>query len=209
MQMALEALEKVTKHFTRTPSTLMDSEARGEAHNAITALRQALETEQESVRLQCTTCGTVYADGLPPQVAQPEQEPVAWIHDGGKGELWWHRSSKFDEEGTLIGYNPDDVPLYTAPQPALKTKYKQARSLTDELMDCVDRLGSEADTVDPRVWHHLLVYAPKKEWVGLTDDEIQDLSYLSEKCDASNSEWFDRWGFARAIEAKLKEKNKW
>jgi hypothetical protein len=39
----------------------------------------------------------------------------------------------------------------------------QARSLTDELMDCVDRLGSEADTVDPRVWQHLLVYAPKPE----------------------------------------------
>ena len=48
---------------------------------------------------------------------------------------------------------------------------------------------------------------PKREWVGLTDEEIQDLGYLSEKFDASNSEWFDRWGFARAIESKLKEKN--
>ena len=47
----------------------------------------------------------------------------------------------------------------------------------------------------------------KREWVGLTDDEIQDLSYLSQKIDASNSEWFDRWGFARAIEQALKEKN--
>ena len=46
-----------------------------------------------------------------------------------------------------------------------------------------------------------------KPWVGLTDEEIQDLSYLSQKIDASNSEWFDRWGFARAIEAKLREKN--
>jgi hypothetical protein len=45
------------------------------------------------------------------------------------------------------------------------------------------------------------------EWVGLTDEEIQDLSYLSEKIDASNWEWFDRWGFARAIEQVLKEKN--
>ena len=51
MQLALEALEKVTKHFTRTPSTLMDSEARVEAHKAITALRQALETEHEWVGL--------------------------------------------------------------------------------------------------------------------------------------------------------------
>ena len=48
----------------------------------------------------------------------------------------------------------------------------------------------------------------EREWVGLTDEEIQDLGYLSEKFDASNSEWFDRWGFAQAIEAKLKEKNK-
>ena len=48
---------------------------------------------------------------------------------------------------------------------------------------------------------------PSKPWVGLTDKEIQDLGYLSEKFDASNSEWFDRWGFARAIETKLREKN--
>lgn len=38
-----------------------------------------------------------------------------------------------------------------------------ARSLTDELMDCVDRLGSEYDEVDPRVWDHLLAYAPKQQ----------------------------------------------
>jgi hypothetical protein len=46
-----------------------------------------------------------------------------------------------------------------------------------------------------------------KQWVGLTDEEIQDLSYLSQKIDEGNAAWFDRWGFARAIEAKLKEKN--
>lgn len=36
-----------------------------------------------------------------------------------------------------------------------------ARPLSDELMDCVDRLGHEADAVDVRVWDHLLVYAPQ------------------------------------------------
>ena len=46
-----------------------------------------------------------------------------------------------------------------------------------------------------------------KQWVGLTDEEIQDLSYLSQKIDEGNAEWFDRWGFARAIEQALKEKN--
>ena len=48
---------------------------------------------------------------------------------------------------------------------------------------------------------------PKKQWVGLTDEEIQDLSYLSQKIDEGNAAWFDRWGFARAIEQALKEKN--
>jgi len=43
--------------------------------------------------------------------------------------------------------------------PAIEPALSAARSLTDELMDCVDRLGSEYDTVDPRVWEHILVYA--------------------------------------------------
>ena len=47
----------------------------------------------------------------------------------------------------------------------------------------------------------------KRKWVGLTDEEIQDLSYLSQKIDEGNAAWFDRWGFARAIEQALKEKN--
>ena len=46
-----------------------------------------------------------------------------------------------------------------------------------------------------------------KQWVGLTDEEIQDLSYLSQKIDEGNSPWFDRLGFAKAIEQALKEKN--
>ena len=48
---------------------------------------------------------------------------------------------------------------------------------------------------------------PKNEWVGLTEEEIQDLSYLSQKIDEGNAAWFDRCGFARAVEEKLKEKN--
>jgi hypothetical protein len=48
---------------------------------------------------------------------------------------------------------------------------------------------------------------PKKQWVGLTDEEIQDLSYLSQKIDEGNAAWFDRCGFARAVEQALKEKN--
>ena len=47
----------------------------------------------------------------------------------------------------------------------------------------------------------------QRQWVGLTDDEIEDLIYVSQKIDASSSPWFDRLGFAKAIEEALKEKN--
>ena len=46
-----------------------------------------------------------------------------------------------------------------------------------------------------------------KQWVSLTDEEIQDLSYLSQKIDEGNAAWFDRCGFARGVEQALKEKN--
>lgn len=36
-----------------------------------------------------------------------------------------------------------------------------AQSVSDDMMDLADRLGSEFDDVDPRAWKHLLVYAPK------------------------------------------------
>ena len=72
----------------------------------------------------------------------------------------------------------------------------------DTSQECVDETAKQehdlARVGEVGVWG---------EWVGLTDEEIQDLSYLSQKIDASNSEWFDRLEFARAIEAKLKEKN--
>lgn len=40
-----------------------------------------------------------------------------------------------------------------------KEKYKISKSINDDLMDCVDRLGSESDEVDDKVWDHILIYA--------------------------------------------------
>jgi hypothetical protein len=48
----------------------------------------------------------------------------------------------------------------------------------------------------------LYIAPPKKQWVGLTDEEIKSVCY--------NRDWTAHWTdatFARAIEAKLKEKN--
>jgi hypothetical protein len=126
MQMALEALEDAND------VARMEFSDEDYYSEAINALRQALETEQEPVAWMCSDFNLMHRG-------------YSRFSPTRQGE--WN------------------IPVYTAP--------------------------------------------PKREWVGLTDEEIQDLGYLSEKFDASNSEWFDRWGFARAIEAKLKEKNKW
>lgn len=49
---------------------------------------------------------------------------------------------------------------------------------------------------------------PKREWVGLTYNEIIDTSNEFQVLDKGESEpWFDLVGYASAIEAKLKEKN--
>ena len=47
----------------------------------------------------------------------------------------------------------------------------------------------------------------KREWVGLTDNERIDIAHEYRNYDDAKGDWFDRTGFARAIEAKLKEKN--
>jgi hypothetical protein len=57
---------------------------------------------------------------------------------------------------------------------------------------------------DPRIWGHVMVYAPKqpsKPWVGLTDEEI---SIIWRDIDGSEGMLMR---FAQAIEAKLREKN--
>ena len=49
-----------------------------------------------------------------------------------------------------------------------------AQSVTDDMMNLADRLGSEYDDVDPKAWKHLLVYTPQptKPAEPLTDEEL-------------------------------------
>ena len=121
MQLALEALEDANDVARMEFS---DEDYYGEA---IAALRQALETEQE---------------------------PVAFINVE-KQKLEWAKLTSWHTP-TIV--NLPKIPLYTTP--------------------------------------------PKREWVGLTDEEINSVCY--------KRDWTAPWTnttFARAIEAKLKEKN--
>jgi len=143
MQQVLEALESVTGHFTRTPSTLRDSEVRGEAHKAITAQRERL--------------------------TQPEQEPV---DSAEKAEA-----------------------------------YLDAR-----LWEFIDMAAAWPEAKpDPRIWGHVMVYAPKqpsKPWVGLTDEERHNIREWQEIQKELGPVWAPMMLYLyEAIEAKLREKN--
>jgi hypothetical protein len=76
-----------------------------------------------------------------------------------------------------------------------------------EMNETYDKEWSERNPNHKGWVEPLYTAPPKREWVSLTDEEIHDLIYVSQKIDASNSPWFDCLGFYRAIEQALKEKN--
>jgi hypothetical protein len=148
MQIALDALESDPTSL----AWLINKK------QAITALRQALvdadDTSQKRVDEMVKTehdraveLGKAYERGWNAALAQ--QEPVAWISEGGDVS----RSKRYMDE---MGFKCN--PLYTAP--------------------------------------------PKREWVGLTDEDISYFRYQATFCDE-----FDAAFMAELIEKNLKEKN--
>jgi len=83
------------------------------------ALKLALEALNHYEKAGLATVKTIDAiTAIKEALAQPEQEPVAWITHGGKGWLRWHKS--YDD-------NKGNVPLYTTPP--------KRKPLTDELLE--------------------------------------------------------------------------
>ena len=105
------------------------------------------KTNEPYQDIVCAECDFVIASGT--DIAQPEQEPVAWQDPQYKTLIEPHKA------------HPDWIPLYTAP--------------------------------------------PKREWVGLTDEDIDGIYKTHHdkygKCKTGGFE------YERTIEAKLKEKN--
>ena len=75
----------------------------------------------------------------------------------------------------LDGKRVDPASVYKKAEPVA------AESITDAMMNLVDRLGSEWKQVDLRAWQHLLVYAPQQqaEPVGEVIDERGEVDYIS------------------------------
>ena len=105
------------------------------------------------------------------QALEEKQEPVAWMHNFIEGNVITHRPADIDR-------HPERwTALYKDPTPC-----KTCESLAMAVMN-------------DQTYHEKVI--PKREWVGLTAYEIQEIH-------SGNQHWGN---FACAIEAKLKEKN--
>ena len=121
------------------------------------------------------------AEALRAALAQPEPEPVWELQEGG-----WDTVADADWMETL----PVGTKLYTAPPQRESTCAECDKKQSDGwALYCVGCLR-EFYKDDP---------TNKREWVGLTDAELEDCILISE--------WATWIEVGRAIEAKLKDKN--
>lgn len=77
----------------------------------------------------------------------------------------WCTSEGYQDKNTGGFDHPLGLALRKAREKSAEVNARSAPktnppSISDEMMDLADRLGSEWDRVDPRAWAHLMVYAP-------------------------------------------------
>jgi len=144
-------------------------------------------------------------------LAQPEQEPVAWMDEYGD----------VLSASVVDGSGLRNIPLYTAP-PHPKPEQEPVAWMHTKLDGVVvphrpadlsrhpDRWEALYKTPPPcptcealartvmldQTYHDNI--SPQRTWVGLTDEEVWD---------AYEKGMYEEMWFARAIEAKLREKN--
>ena len=155
MTLALEALQFMDSNYISLPQqgmqaikALEEALAKQEQELALQKLHDENERlglykdaygeeHKEYVRLQCVVCNTVYADGVPPQVAKQEQgEP--------------------DEE--VLGFNGWGFPIEHPPKPTPATKEQIREALVFNF--------SLYTTPQQRTWVGLNWSDLPEEWVG-------------------------------------------
>jgi hypothetical protein len=125
------------------------------------------------------------------EVAQPAQEPVAWMWKDMRGQ----------NVVSLFEPRLNSIPLYIIPpMPAQETtaihQFRSPRSV-----NWYDGFPDHHDGSGPYEVRTLYAAPPKREWVGLTDEEIAQ---------GNKESWVDKQAWQSAVwwaEAKLKEKN--
>ena len=135
------------------------------------------------------------------RLAQPEQKPVAWVYPEGLDAL------KAGKPWTAYGtrQEPNNTALYLSPQPDIPPyAWVTFTPYGDE--DDVWYENPEGQLLEG--WTYKPLYdttPPQRTWVGLTDEEISQL--------IGNQIGFNSWcgwehEYTRAVEAKIKEKNR-
>ena len=148
--------------------------------NKIDLIIDALSVAQNSVWSALNQEALAYAVELKTELAKLEQEPVAWMMPDYGDVL-----SASEADGTGI-YN---IPLYTAPPKPEQKSISTNDHLCAMLRQVHDVLACTALPM-------------KRQWVGLTDEEINDF----DKKLRDNGDYCSLH-FAWGISAKLKEKN--
>lgn len=134
------------------------------------------------------------------ELTKPEPEPVAWTVGG--------LITDFSRDFSAYKTKTYTQPLYTTPPQRKPEPEPVAWMLTEldgtPLIDCGDLVvkprpvlvGDKTDCIP------LYTAPPQREWVGLTDEEYEAMAEQH----VTNC-YFDTLKYAKAIEAKLKEKN--
>ena len=133
----------------------------------------------------------------------------------GRFSEGWHEGIKIDASDIMLLSQAAEV----LAQPELCKYGQEPKSCTSNPMDCQCALDAalaqpeQEPVVGTKTWfedgkvvtqnlHHSDVYTtpPQRTWVGLfdTDEGVSEIAALS---------FADKFSFAKAIEAKLKEKN--
>ena len=158
MQQALKALEVLAKY--ENPLTKIQVRKPRDGGPIVTMYPHQVATNA--------------AELLRGRLAQPEQEPVAWMHNSIEGNVIAHRPADLDR-------HPERwTALYQEPRPCPTCEALSRAVMMDQ---------TSHDT-------------PRREWVGLTDREIEEIARYQDE--HGSGPW--HLAFARAIEAKLKEK---
>jgi hypothetical protein len=84
----------------------------------------------------------------------------------------------------------------------MKPYTTEVEFLRDEVEKCHVSMHSQIETINLLMKKNIALKEQKREWVGLTDDEI---ALIVGECASSHRH--DDVNFAREIETKLREKN--
>ena len=162
-------------------------------------MKEALKMALEALETLMIERGSIYDQAITAikeALAQPEQEPVAWVYPEGLEAL---RAGKpWTAYGTR--QEPNNTAFYLSPQPDIPPyAWVTFTPYGDE--DDVWYENPEGQLLEG--WTYKPLYdttPPQRTWVGLTDEEAYK---IYRDCGDLNV----RINIARAIEAKLRSKN--